>query len=301
MPRGSFQFETTEPAGLRNSASNVEALRRLWLDRFLVEGEDLGPGARGDFAFGAWHVACHLVAAGGVRRAGDGSLLWLEISHDPKAEEYYASVTVGQNGAIHTERLDSAPGRALVANSRLLGFIEGNSTGRISARGVNDPADRFNLWRRQDFDQPTDSDADGGKVWEHWCTLRDIRASARIGSSVLTAYVSLVEALSDLFVAAVARGRRDYGHPTQLAAMVYAGFVSQRAAVSNLAPTVVPESVEAMLLEAQPASSLEAAERLPWGRGPRYYMFKRKIRSWSRARNVRADLKAFTSSLSETP
>jgi hypothetical protein len=35
-------------------------------------------------------------------------------------------------------------------------------------------------------------------------------------------------------------------------------------------------------------------ERLDWLRPPRYYMFKRRMRHWSRARMVRHDLAAFT-------
>ncbi len=293
MPRESFFFENEDRGELFNGSVNVEALRQLWLDRFLVAGKDVGPGDRGDFAFGSWHSGCHLVAAGGVRRAADGSLLWLEISHDPAADDYFASVTTDRTGKAETLRLDSAPGRALLPKSKLLGFIEGNSTGRISARGVNDPPDRFNTWRRQDFDQPIDSDADGGKVWEHWCTLRDIRPTARLGTSVLTAYISLVAALSDRFVAAVARGRREYGHPVQLAAMVQAGFVTRKAALVNLMPDAIPAEVEPLLLEGEPALTLEAAQKLRWRDTPRYYMFGRKIKSWSSTAKVRADLKEF--------
>lgn len=165
MPRGTFQFDVVEEGDLLNTSENVEALRQLWLNRTLVAGPDLGPGSRGDFDVGAWHVACHLAGAGGVRRTRSGSLLWLEISHDRASDEYYASVTVERSGAPETLRLDSAEGRALLQGSSLLGFVEGNSTGRISARGVNDPPGRFNLWQRQDFDQPITSPANGGKVW----------------------------------------------------------------------------------------------------------------------------------------
>src|SRR5262249_57349134 len=87
-----------------------------------------------------------------------------------------------------------AEGRALTEGSPLLGFVEGSSIGRTSSRHVFDGPDRFNLWRRQDFDQPVTSPLEGGKVWEHWCTLRDLRASNRIGLSAVTAYVSLVPA-----------------------------------------------------------------------------------------------------------
>src|SRR5574341_997705 len=102
MLRGAFQFEVTDDGDLLNSAGNVEALRRLWLHHTLVDGPGLGPGDRGDFDVGAWHVACHLAGAAGVRRAADGSLLWLEISHDRAADAYYASVTVKRGGVVET-------------------------------------------------------------------------------------------------------------------------------------------------------------------------------------------------------
>lgn len=293
MARGAFQFLTTDTGDLQNAAENVEALRRLWLHHSLIEGVDLGPGDRGDFGVGAWHVACHLAGAAAIRRTPDGRLMWLEISHDAAADEYYASASVRTNTAVETVRLDSADGRSLLAQSTLLGFVEGNSTGRISARGVNDPPDRFNLWRRQDFDQPISSSADGGKVWEHWCTLRDIRAGNRIGTSVLTAYISLAAAAGDRFVPTVARGRRDYGHPVQLAGMVYAGLTSARAATWNVTPAAIPKPIDPLLLEAQPGQALDAIQSLQWGGAPRYYMFARRLKHWSRTRDVQADLKKY--------
>src|SRR5262245_9998485 len=293
MLRGAFQFEVTDGGDLMNTARNVETLRRLWLHHTLVQGEDLGPGDRGDSAVGAWHVACHLAGAGGVRQAADGSRIWLEISHDGATDEYYASATVKSAGTIRTERLDSADGRTWLLGSGLLGFVEGTSTGRISARGIQDPPDRFNLWRRQDFDLPADdAESDGGKVWEHWCTLRDIRPSHRIGTSVLTAYVSLAAALGDQFVPAVARGRREYGHPVQLAAMVWAGLTSERSALWDGKPAAIPAEAERLLLRADPASALEAAERLDWSAPPRYYMFTRRIEQWNPVADVTTALKA---------
>jgi hypothetical protein len=297
MPRGAFGFETTEAGELANSATNVETLRRLWMHHSLVSGDDLGPGDRGDFDVGAWHVACHLAGAAAVRRTKDGALVWLEISYDPLHDEYYASASVRRGVSADTLRLDSAEARSLLDGSTLAGFVEGNSTGRTSARAVSDPPDRFNLWRRQDFDWPVSSPNDGGKVWEHWCTLRDIRASNRIGTSVLTAYVSLMAAAGDRFVATVARGRRDYGHPVQLVAMVYAGLTTARAAVWNVTPAEIPRAVEPLLLEAQPARALDAAHRFPWGRTPQYFMFARRIKSWSKAKDVEADLKKLTSQM----
>src|SRR5437867_787856 len=90
--RGSFYFQT-DGSGILDTAGNVEALRRLWLDRTLINGNDLGPGDEGDFDNGAWHVSCHVAGASGVRRARDGHLLWLEISHSGERDEYFATVT----------------------------------------------------------------------------------------------------------------------------------------------------------------------------------------------------------------
>jgi hypothetical protein len=289
MTRGTFQFETTPGGDLIDNAANVERLRKLWLDRTMIDGDDLGPGDDGDFDHGAWHSSCHLIGAGGVRRAADGRILWLEVSHARARDEYFGSVTV--HGATH--RLDSAEGRALLNGSTLLGFVEGNSVGHISARGVNDPPTLFNLWKRQDFDKPVTSDEDGGKVWEHWCTVRDIRPPHAIGASVLGAYVSLVAALGDRFVPTVARGRRDYAHPTQLCAMVKAGLTTEASATWDVMPHPIPAAAERKLLEATPADEAAAVATLEWGAAPRYYMFERRISRWSRADKVRHDLRAF--------
>ena len=293
MKRGTFEFEVTAGGDLVDGTDNAERLRRLWLDRSMIDGVNLGPGDAGDFDHGAWHVACHVVAAGGVRRAADGRLLWLELSHDAATDTYYASVTAKNGAAAKTVRIDSNEGRQLLAGSELLGFVEGNSVGRISARGARDPGDRFNGWTRQEFNKPVGSDEDGGKVWEHWCTVRDIRPSHRIGSSVIKAYVTLVAALGDRFVPAVTRGRRDYGHPTQLCAMVRAGLTSEASALWDVTPDRISDAAERKLLEATPADALAAAETLTWSNPPRYYMFARRIGSWSPAAKVKQDLRAF--------
>lgn len=290
MTRGTFEFEVTGEGFLINSADNVEKLRSLWLDRTLIFGYYIGPGNANDFDNGAWHVACHLLGAGGVMRAEDKRLLWLEVSHDPAKDEYYSSVTTREEKTARTYRLDSAEGRSLAAGATLLGFVEGNSTGRASARGVSDPPSLFYTWRRQDFDQPIDSAADGGKVWEHWCTLRDIRPASRIATSVLTAYVSLVATLGDRFVPTVARGRREYGHPDQLGALVIAGFTTAESALWDTTPLAIPPAAEKLFLEAEPAKALEAVEKMEWSRSPHYYMFARRIKSWSPAAAVQGDL-----------
>jgi hypothetical protein len=292
--RGSFQFQIGPTGDLENTATNVQLLRQLWAHRTLIRGDDLGPGDPGDFDHGAWHSSCHLLGAGGVRRKTDGRMLWLEISHDPGRDHYFSSITVRESTGVRTVTLDSADGRSLIDETTLLGFVEGNSTGRTSARNMVDAPDRFNLWRRQDFDQPVTSDAEGGKVWEHWCTLRDLRPSNQAGLSALTAYISLVATLGDQFAATVVRGRRDFGHPQQLCAMVHAGFVSQAAATWETTPVSIPRDIEPKFLESDPAHALAAAEKLEWSKTPKYYMFARRIKSWSAAKAVRADLKKFS-------
>ncbi|MDD5761124.1 MAG: hypothetical protein PHP88_01255 [bacterium] len=293
MQRGSFQFDATVEGSIVDNDGNVEALRWLWLDRTMISGDDLGPGDPGDFDNGAWHVACHLVAAGGVRRSSDGRFLWLELSHDPGQDEYFASVTTDTGGQLRTVRLDSPEGKALLQGSTLLGFVEGNSVGRISARGVKDPPDRFNGWTRAQFDRPAESSDEGGKVWEHWCTVRDIRPPHRIGSSVIKGYVALVAALGDRFLPAVTRGRRSYGHPKQLCAFVRAGLTSEESSTWETKPFAVPPKAEQLLLEARPADALAAVSLLSWADVPRYYMFPRRISSFSPAEAVKQDLLAF--------
>lgn len=293
MKRGTFEFEVTAAGDVVNDAGNVERLRRLWLDRAMIDGDDLGPGDAGDFDYGAWHVACHLVGAGGVRRTAEGKLLWLEVSHDPTVDEYFGSVTEPADGGVRTHRIESDAGQRLLAGSTLLGFVEGNSVGRISARNAQDPPTLFNGWRRQQFNQPTNSHNDGGKVWEHWCTVRDIRPPHRIGSSVLHAYVALVSALGDRFVATVTRGRRSYGHPKQLCAMVRGGLTSESSATWEVAPMRIPDDAEQRFLEATPADALAAVGLLRWEGGPHYYMYARRIGSWSDASQVRDDLSGF--------
>jgi hypothetical protein len=291
--RGSLKFLVTPSGDLQNSATNVNLLRQMWADRAVIAGDDLGPGDPGDFDFGAWHSSCHLLGAGGVMRTPDGRVLWLEVSHLRTRDEYFASVTVGGKAGARTVPLDSAEGHDLADGATLLGFVEGNSTGRASARLVFDATDRFNLWRRQDFDRPVTSDVEGGKVWEHWCTLRDLRPTNRLGLSVLTAYVSLVAALGDRLAAVVMRGRRDYGHPNQLCAMVHYGFVGEKSAVDEFTPSAIPSAKEALFLDAEPERALAAVEKLDWAKPPKYYMFARKIKSWSTAKSVKDDLKKF--------
>src|SRR5262249_39463741 len=123
--RGSLQFQIDPAGDLLNSATNVQLLQKLWADRTLIHGDDLGPGDPGDFDYGAWHSSCHLLGAGGVRRTANGRVLWLEIGHDRERDLYFSSVTVRDSAGLQTVPLDSAEGRTLLQQSTLLGFVEG--------------------------------------------------------------------------------------------------------------------------------------------------------------------------------
>jgi hypothetical protein len=88
--------------------------------------------------------------------------------------------------------------------------------------------------------------------------------------SVLTAYVSLASVLGDQFASAGARGRRDYGHPDQLGALVLSGFTTKNSALWDTKAVEIPAEAEQLFLQAESVSSLEA-----------YYMFVRGIKGWS--------------------
>lgn len=282
MPlRGTYNFEVNNTGDILYSENNIELLRKLWLDREVLTFEELGPGDPGDFDFGAWHIACHLVAACGVRKANNGNLIWLEISYNPDAKLYEPTLTTWENNIIKTILLGSAKAQDYLKDSELLGFVEGTSEGRISAQGVIDDKDFFNKNPRQEYNQEPGNDKDGGRVWEHWCTTRDIRTSSSIGSSALSSYIALTAACSDKFAPTVARGRTDYYHPIQLKALVKAGFTSPDSTQLKINPTVIPENISLMLQGAKPEVSFLAIEKLDWSDPLKYYMFERRMDRWN--------------------
>jgi hypothetical protein len=74
--------------------------------------------------------------------------------------------------------------------------------------------------------------------------------------------------------------------------MIGAGLIDRKSAVWDGTPTAIPLNCEAVLEEADPATSLKAAISFDWSKPPHYYMFARKIAGWSKAADVERDLKA---------
>ena len=273
--RGTAGFEVDESGNLIANPQNVAKLRDLWRSR--PPGLVLGPGVSTNDG-GAWHVACHVIAGGCVRQDSAGELLWLEVSHVGASDTYIATVSAEQGGTTATVALDSEDGRRLLEDSVLLGYVEGTSLGRISARGVTDSPGRFGSYLRQDYDQPPGSQGPGGRVWEHWCTSRDLDPASSMSQSLLLAYVQLCGAAGDRFCATVARGRQSYGHPGQLQAMLDAGFTTASAASWQVTPQVIPQAQELLLQEASPEAALSAVKSFRWSAfQPSYFMFERKI------------------------
>ena len=290
MPqRGSYDFEVSASGALADNDSNLEKLRKLFRDERIIGGK-WGPGAPGDFDHGSWHILCHLAAGAGVLVDG-GTRSWVGITHDPARDTYEASIAVRENGSMRTVPLASGDARAMVGRSSCVGFVEGSSEGHIAARGARDPADAFNGWPRQDYDRDVSDRRDGGTVWEHWSTTRDIRPSSKIGMHVLRAYLGLVSVLGGRFVAAVARGRRDHDHPIHLVALVRAGVLTEGEATWDVTPQPIAKPVQDLLYEARPKDSLAAVDKLPFTPGDqKYFMFERRIDRWSKASQVKQDL-----------
>lgn len=292
--RGTYQFEIHPNGNLVDNHTNVEKVRKLFTDGQIIRN-CWGPGDPGDFDYGGWHCLCHLAAGSGAYKK-NGSFVWAGIIHAQVEDRYLAALSsMGVGGEVLTVPLASAPAKSILGQANLLGYIEGTSAGHISARGVDDPPEAFNNWPRQVFDQPVGSGKDGGTIWEHWCTTRDLRPSNPVSDSVLRACVTLVSSLGGQFAAAVTRGRRSYNHPVHLCALVKAGFISREDALWDTSPIPIPPPAERLFQEARPVDSIRALQSLPWQKsGERaYFMFECEIGRWSRVDSVRSDLNLF--------
>ncbi len=294
MPRGSYGFDVLDSGNLIDNANNLERVRALFRDGAIIS-QKWGPGGPGDFENGGWHSLCHLAAASGVFKSASG-FFWVGLSHAESIDRYEAVIACPwAAGDVERVVLGSEAGRNRLANAVLAGYIEGTSEGHVSARSEIDPPGRFNGWQRQAFDRPAEGDqAQGGTVWEHWCTTRDLRPTHPVCDSVLRAWLTLVSCLGGEFVATVIRGRRKYNHPDQLCALVKAGFVTREEALRDLQPCQISRSAQRLFKEARPADSLRAVEQLDWPEPParRYYMFQRAISQFSGRNAVEADFRA---------
>ena len=290
--RGLSRFEIDRKGYIINNVNNLEKLRRLFLDRRIIHDISLGPGDKGDFDVGGWHILCHLAAGCAVFKKGK-SFLWMEISHVPIIDEYVATVTAEfQKGCISTVPLMSIRGKELIEDSRLLGFVEGSSLGRISARDVCDDKYLFNKWLRQKFDNDVNSEKKGGRVWEHWCTTRDIRKKSKIGAFVLKAYLDMVSVCGGEFVSAIARGRNHYRHPAQLMALIKYGFITEKNALIDVIPKPISKNAEKLIYTADPKKCLKAVTILKWDENSiNFFMFQRSISKWRKTASVKRDIK----------
>ena len=60
--RGLLKFQINNHGKVISNKENLDNIRRLFLDRRLINKELLGPGNKGYFDVGAWHILCHLAA-----------------------------------------------------------------------------------------------------------------------------------------------------------------------------------------------------------------------------------------------
>ena len=282
--RGSLQFQITPAGDLQNPRPTCGCSRQLWADRTLIRGDDLGPGDPGDFDHGAWHSSCHLLGAGGARRATDGRVLWLEVSHARARDEYFASVTFRDSGKPQTVPLDSAEGRDA---GRAIALLLG------SWRGTRPAGHR----RAMSSMRPTGSISGGGRI----STSRSPRSSkaGRSGSTgVRSATCGRPTGLGCRRSRPTCRSSRRWeigSAPRSRAAGAITatrsnsarwstpGFVGKDSATWNATPTPIPAAWNRCSWTPNPSEALAAVEQLDWEKPPKYFMFERRIKSWSTA------------------
>ncbi len=265
-----------------------EKFRKLLLDWRAIEG-DGGPGTQRDRR-GAWHLFCHLAAAGALFRITSGGSAWVGVLFNRDTNRYFAAVCTDINGRQSVLRLQSLAARELLASGQCCAYLEGASRGHILDRSANDAGDPNTDDRRQDYDQRIDSSKDGGPVWEMWTVSRDIRPISPLGTSVVQAYGELLEVLGGKFAAIVARGRMEpeYGHMRQMCAMIDAGFITKNDALSDIDAIAIPHHVEQRLMNATPQAFATSARLLLRKQRPLcYFMYGRKLSSFAPASLLR--------------
>jgi hypothetical protein len=281
-PRGEFAFDTDARGRLADTPENLERTRKMFRDWGLILYHG-GPGTKeGDN--GSWHVLCHLAGAAALFADGQGRPGWAGITYDDAEGAYRATFSFEDGKGVRTLPLSSSDARATLGRFAPRGYVEGASRGHILDRKAKDPGDSRLVDRRQDYDRSVNSDQDGGPVWEHWCTSRDIVKPKSLGSGLLAAYHTLVSSVGGRLAATVARGRfePEYSHLLQLRGMVRAGFVSAEDVSWDVTPVKIPSAAEKLLYEARPAEFLKAVKLLlkSSGKDDTYHMYSRKIASF---------------------
>jgi hypothetical protein len=279
----SYRFQRDPRGRLLETEDNLEEMRNLFLDWDVIGG-DGGEGTKAGDG-GAWHGVCHLVAAGVLGVQKNAGLAWFEVGWDQKLGRYGALVVRQDGSGVQIENI-TGQGKAWADKVRIVAYVEGNSCGAISNKDAVDPGNSDEHDRRQDYNRfPLDFESEGGKVWEHWCTTRDIRSSGGTGEQVLRAYLTLLAVGGTEFVATVLRGRPYCGHPAQLKACIESGLVTAENASWSGTPEPIPMSAQVLFQYSDPLLSFSACRRLLLAdSGRQYFMFQRCIHLWQAGR-----------------
>lgn len=280
--QGEYGFEVDGRGHLTDTEENFDRARKMFLDWSLILWHG-GPGTvEGDG--GSWHVLCHLAGAAGVFQDEEGRPGWAGITFDAASNAYVATFSFDEGNRVETLPIASEKANRAMTRFTCQGYIEGASRGHILDRNARDAGDRNRVDRRQDYDMPIGSNDNGGPVWEHWCTSRDIVSPKSLGSGMLREYLRLVSVLGGRFPGVVARGRiePEYSHLMHLRGMVRAGFLTLADVQWDTTPLKISSAAEKSLNEARPADFVKAARTTlkESGKGPRYHMFSRRIASF---------------------
>lgn len=276
----SYNFQR-EDGKLIENEHNLHEIIRLLLDWGIINHNG-GEGTRAGDG-GSWHGICHIVAAGVVGQLANGQPAWLEIGWHPIKKRYCPIIVFEDNNEIRVQDID---GKAKEWASRITvrAYVEGNSRGRISNRQAIDPGVPEKNDRRQDYDRfPLDFENEGGKVWEHWCTTRDIKKKDGSGAQVLRAYLALLSVVGTEFAAVILRGRLNYGHPDQLRGCIEAGLITKKDANWLGWPKPIPMDSQILFYYSEPLLSFAACKRLLLKHDQvQYFMFERSIHLFQR-------------------
>lgn len=276
-----YNFQRDAQGRLLETGKNLQEMQKLFLDWDIIEG-DGGEGTKpGDG--GAWHGVCHLVAAGAVGLQKSGDLVWFEVGWNQDKSQYRTLAVRQDDQSFHIEDITGC-GASWADRVRIVAYVEGNSCGAISHKEAKDRGNSDRDDRRQDYNRyPLDFESNGGKVWEHWCTTRDIKSVKGLGCQVLRAYLTLLAVAGAELAATALRGRPYCGHPKQLKACVKAGLATERDASWLGLPEPMPVNAQILFQYSDPLTSLAACQRLPTAKGKKkYFMFQRCIHLWQR-------------------